>query len=138
MPNIKITNINRIRYYANILFLIGFVLACTKLENYFYEPEGYYFDPIPVNIELVINEKANAKLIFSDLDHGHEIISNCTECVNRFISYKFSIHFYNKLVQHKYKTLISNHIFHPNINSVLQKKSIWHASSIEEPNILIR
>jgi len=133
----KITNIIRIRCYTNIFFLIGFILAGIKLENYFYESEGYYFDPVPANIELVINERANVELILSDLDYEPESTSNNTECVNRFYSYKFSIHFYNRLVQHKYKTLISNYIFHPDINSILQRKSIWHASSFEEPNILI-
>ena len=133
----KITNKIRRRSHINTFFLIGFVLTSIKLEYYFHESEGYYFDPIPVNIELVINEQANEELILSDLDYEQESTSDNSECVNRFYSYKFSIHFFNRLVRHKYKTLISNYIFHPDINSILQKKIIWHASPIEEPDILI-
>lgn len=129
----KIANKIRVWYIINIFFLIGFIIAGTRLENYFYETEDYYSNPFLANSELVINEQPNEEFILSDDDYGHEGTSNNIDVIRSIYSYKFTINFYNRLVQNKYKTIISNYNFHLDIISIIQKKNIWHTSSSEEP-----
>lgn len=131
----KIIHIIRARFYINIFFLIGVILAGIKLENYFYETESYYYHPVQENVELVIYEPSGEEFILSAHDYEHNCKSKHIEFVSRIYSFKFTISFYNRLVENKYKTIISKSKFQPNHISVLQKKSIWHASSIEEPGI---
>jgi len=124
------------KYLLNILFLIGFLIIGSKLENYLYAFDDYYDSPNPSYKELVFSEQPEEKILLvtdlsSDSD-SEDILGNV--CKGELIhSYKIAIHSYNQLILTKYKVAISNPIFNSGIISVLQSNNIWHKSSEEEP-----
>jgi len=124
------------KYIINAFFLIGFIIAGVRLENYLYETEDYYNIPVLVNNELVLSEQPDEEYILADYDDNHDDISYNVVETRKFISYNFAIISCNSFIANKYKTIISNHIFHFDISSFLQKNNIWHKSSREEPNFL--
>jgi hypothetical protein len=132
----KITNKIRTRYLINIFLLVGFVLVVTRLEKYFNKAEDYSYNPVLVNNELVINEQPNDELIIKDDTKKQEGKSCNVEDAKNIYSYTFTIIAYNSLIHNKFGTIVSNHISHIKITSILQKNNIWHKSLGEKPAIL--
>ncbi len=132
----KITNRIRKRYIINIFLLIGFILVIARLERYFNKVEDYPHNPILVYNELVINDQSIDELIIEDNANIQEGKSFNDDEARNIYSYTFTIEAYNSILHNKYLTILSNHIFLINITSILQMNNIWHASSIEEPDIL--
>jgi len=124
------------KYLINILFLIGFIIAGIRFENYLYETEDYYNIPVLANNELVLSEQPNEEYILADYDDNQDDISYDVIETRKICSYKFAIISYNSFIVNKFKTIISNYIFHFDISSILQKNNIWHKSSGEEPGLL--
>ena len=124
------------KYLINILFLIGFVIAGIRLENYLYETEDYCNNPVLENNELVLPEQPKEEYILTDYNDRHEDISYDIVDTRNISSYKFTIISYNSFILNKFKTIITNHIYHSDIISILQKNNIWHKSFGEEPSFL--
>ena len=60
----------RAKYIINTFFLIGFIIAGIRLENYLYETENYSNNPVLVNNELVISEQYEEEYIFVKFLHS--------------------------------------------------------------------
>lgn len=125
----------RAKYIINTFFLIGFIIAGIRLENYLYETENYSNNPVLANNELVISEQYEEEYILTDYNDTNDGISYDIVDTRNICSYKFTIISYNKFILNKFKTIISNHIIYSDIISILQKNNIWHKSSVEEPSI---
>ena len=128
----KLFKKNQARYLLNIFFLLGFLLAGSRFENFLYVTENNcYYSDLPTN-ELVISEQATGELSLTDDDSKYEGIINysCEPAVSQF--YKIALRSYNCRILLKFKTIISNHIINSNIISILQKNNTWHKSSEEE------
>ena len=123
----------QVKYLINIFFLIGFIIAGTRLENYLYETENYYNIPIPANNELVLSEKSKQGYLLTDYNDKHVDISHDVVDTRNVYLYKYTILTYNSFIINKLKTIISKSIIHLDIISTLQKNNIWHKSSGEEP-----
>ena len=136
MNYMKFSDKIQAKYLINILFLIGFIIAGVRFENYLYETEDYYNIPVLANDELVLSEQPNEEYILADYDDNHDDISYDVVETRKIYSYKFAIISYNSFIVNKFKTIISNHIFHFDISSFLQKNNIWHKSFGEEPSFL--
>jgi len=124
------------KYLISILFLIGFVIAGIRLENYLCETEDYCNNPVLENNELVLPEQPKEEYILTDYNDRHEDISYDIVDTRNISSYKFTIISYNSFILNKFKTIITNHIYHSDIISILQKNNIWHKSFGEEPSFL--
>ncbi len=132
-------NEEKIRYRARtrdlfkIFLLIGFVLACTRLENFHFQSENDYHYPIQVKIELVICEQSNDEHVLLGYDEKHEAKLARTEVIQSFHSYTYTIKSYNGLILTMYKAISSNINYYSEIISIIQKNNIWHKSSKKEP-----
>ncbi|MCP4180703.1 MAG: hypothetical protein GY756_23330 [bacterium] len=125
----------QVKYLKNIFFLIVLFFACIRLENYFHETDDCFNNPILVNNELLISEQIKEEYVLTDYKDNHEAIScDPVETIEK-LSYSFAIISYNKLIVSRFKTMNSNHIFHNDIISILQKNNIWHQSIEEELHI---
>ena len=121
------------KYLLNILFLVGFLIAGIRIENYFNVFEDYYYDIVPANIELVRSDQPEEKLILTDFDNNfNELTSLSWESVI-FHSYAIAVYSYNCLLYAKFKALITKTIGNSNIISILQNSNIWHKSYEESP-----
>lgn len=124
------------RYLINIFFLVGFIIASTKLEDYFNNSEDYSYNPVLVNNELVINELNNEEIISKHYYDKNEIKSYHVEEIKNTYSNTLTIIGCNSFINNKFKTIILSYISLRNFTSILQKNNIWHKSSEEEPGIL--
>ena len=124
------------KYLINIFFLIGFVIAGIRLENYLYETEDYCNIPVLEKNELVLPEQPKEEYILTDYNDKHEGISYDIVDTRNIYAYKFTIISYNSFILNKFKTITANHIYHSDIISILQKNNIWHKSFGEEPSFL--
>ena len=124
------------KYLINIFFLIGFIIAGIRLENYLYKTENCFNIPFSANNELVLSEQPKEELILTDYGNKHEGISNNVDKTRNIFSYKIAVISYNSYIINKFKTIISNYICHFDIIPILQKNNIWHKSPGQEPSIL--
>jgi hypothetical protein len=129
----KITNRVRARDLFTIFLLIGFVLASTRLENFHYQCEDYYYNPKQVNNELVLYEDSYEEQFLWVYNEKHEVSLARTEVIRSIESYTYTINSYNGLILTEYKAIISNTNYYSEIISIIQKTNISHKSSKKEP-----
>ena len=90
MNYMKFSDKIQAKYLIYILFLIGFIIAGIRLENYLYETEDYYNIPVLANDELVLSEQPNEEYILADYDDNHDDISYDVVETRKIYSYKFA------------------------------------------------
>jgi len=128
-----ITNRVQARYLLKILFYIGFVFACTRVENFHFQNLEFSYHLIHVNNELVIDDQPNKDHILLDYDERPEVSSARTELIHCKDTYGHAIISYNALILTKYKAIISSTKYRSAIISIIQRTNIWHKSSPKEP-----
>ena len=122
-------------YIIDLLFILSLFIAVIKLENYLYNTENYSFYPDLVNNELILSEQIAENSNLSDYNDYCGNITYHNFEASHLSLFKIAVYSYNCLVFIKFKTIISNHIIHLNIISILQKNNTWHKSPEDKPVI---